>query len=382
MFYFLNQGVMMRFVATRSLKESRKAGVAMVLVLMVVAAAVVGGGGWVARALVNAGHLPDTVAADQAFYVALDLLSRPGVFGLVLAALTAALMSTVDTLITAVSAVVVNDIYRPYIRPAATDAAQLRVARVSALLVTVLGVALVPLFMMFKSIYDAHGAFTAAVTPPLVVTLLFSVFWRRYTRVAALATLFGGLVAMAASIVWPQIIAPFAHGVPLQDAGDGALAGMTQYKYMRACFGIAVCAGIGVAVTLVTRPEPLERQRGLVWGTVKDALLHYKGSPGDEDAHAEALAMLCRIDASASTEGLPQVSLSAALASQLSAKAGDLLYVSDRRRWLGGLRSVQARVAETTLPDSEAAVGLDPDAYEMIAPSGKMTDLVRVERLY
>ena len=62
----------------------------------------------------------------------------------------------------------------------------MRVARVTALSVTVIGVALVPLFAAFKSIYDAHGAFTAAVTPPLAVTLLFSVFWRRFTARAVI----------------------------------------------------------------------------------------------------------------------------------------------------------------------------------------------------
>jgi Na+/proline symporter len=102
MFYFLNQGMVMRFLAANSLRESRKAAVGMVVILMVVAACVVGGGGWIARAMVNHGDLPNTVEASQAFYVATELLSSPGVFGLVLAALTAALMSTVDTLITAV----------------------------------------------------------------------------------------------------------------------------------------------------------------------------------------------------------------------------------------------------------------------------------------
>ena len=67
----------------------------------------VGGGGWVARALVHSGALPDTVTAEDAFYVATEFLSKPGVFGLILAALTAALMSTVDTLVTAVSAIAI-----------------------------------------------------------------------------------------------------------------------------------------------------------------------------------------------------------------------------------------------------------------------------------
>ena len=49
----------MRFLATKSLAESRKAALAMTVLLMTVGACVVGAGGWVARALVHAGHLPE-----------------------------------------------------------------------------------------------------------------------------------------------------------------------------------------------------------------------------------------------------------------------------------------------------------------------------------
>ena len=43
MFYFLNQGIIMRFLATKSLRESRKAALAMVVLLMTTGAMVVGG---------------------------------------------------------------------------------------------------------------------------------------------------------------------------------------------------------------------------------------------------------------------------------------------------------------------------------------------------
>ena len=90
---------------------------AVVLVLMPLAAIVVGCGGWIASALVHAGVLPE-MASDEAFFIASELLSRPGMFGLILASLTAALMSTVDTLITAVAAIAVNDIYQAVHSPA------------------------------------------------------------------------------------------------------------------------------------------------------------------------------------------------------------------------------------------------------------------------
>jgi SSS family solute:Na+ symporter len=384
MFYFLNQGMVMRFMAARSVNEARKAAMFMPLVLMPLAACVVASGGWVGKALLHAGVLPPDVKADEAFFVTAEFLSRPGVFGLILAALTAALMSTVDTLITAVSAVVVNDFYKPYLRPDASESQLLRVARVSALGVSIFGIALVPVFANFQTIYAAHGAFTAAVTPPLVVTLLLSVFWRRFTRAAALATLAGGMVAIVLSLFVPQVIAPFAHGVPMTDAGEGFFAGMRQFKFMRALYGLAISGVIAVVVTFLTQPESLERCRGLVWGTVADAIRNYKGSAGRERRGRRSIARLQRIgeDQIHQTTGLPLVRISRALAVALGAETGDLVHVSDRRRWLGGLHSTHAIVGEIGTDADEPLIELGPTAWSVIVTRGRQHEPVAVEVLY
>jgi len=387
-FYFLNQGILMRFMATRSTREARKAAIAMPLILMPVAAVVVASGGWVGSALVHAGVLPE-MEAKKAFYVTAEFLSRPGVFGLVLAALTAALMSTVDTLITAVSAVTVNDLYRPYIRPGANDRQLLRAARVSAVSVTLIGVALVPVFAQFKTIYAAHGAMTAAVTPPLVVALILSVFWRRFTAAAALWTIVGGLAAIAVSILVPEIIAPFAHGVTMdenfRETADSIFAGARQYKFMRAFFGLGVSAAIGVLVTLFTRPEPFEKQRGLVWGTIADAIRRYKGSPGREGIRRKAFAHPRAAAAEAETRGegrLPCVRISRALAEALAAAPGDLIYISDSRWWLGGLRSAHAVVDTVDEDGEERVVEMGPDTHAAVVTAARRERPLVVERLY
>ena len=122
-----------------------------------------------------------------------------------MAALTAALMSTVDALITAIAAIVVNDIYKPS-HPQADDRKLLSVARWSSVSITVLGVALVPVFASFGSIY-ATALFTAAVTPPLVIALLLGIFWKRFTPTAAVWTMVGGGLAIFATIL-PELITP------------------------------------------------------------------------------------------------------------------------------------------------------------------------------
>jgi hypothetical protein len=297
-------------------------------------------------------------------------------------------MSTVDTLITAVAAVTVNDVYKPYVNPRADDRRLLRAARFASVGVTLLGVALVPVFAQFKTIYAAHGAMTAAITPPLVVALLFAVFWRRFTAAAALWTIVGGLLAIAVSLFVPELIAPFAHGVPMdenfRDTADSIFAGAREYKFMRALFGLAVSAAIGVGVTLFTRPEPFARQRGLVWGTVADAIRRYKGSAGRESESRRALAhpRCGEVEGEPRGEGqLAPVRISEPLARALAAEPGDLVYVTDRRAWLGGLRSAHA-VVDGIYPDETASIELGPKTHDVVVAPRRRSEPLRVERLY
>jgi solute:Na+ symporter, SSS family len=383
-FYFANQGVMMRFLSARSVSEGRKAIAVVPLVLMPLAAIVVASGGLVGKALAHAGYLPSDMEPASVFFIATEFLSRtPGLFGLLMAALTAALMSTVDTLITAIAAIAVNDVYRPYLRHDADDAAMLRVARITSVVVTLIGIALVPVFMEFDSIYEAHGAFTAAITPPLIVTLLCSVFWQRFTAPAAIATLAGGLAAMLLSILVPDVITPFAHGTAMTPIGDGVLAGAKQYQFIRAFYGIVVCSVIAVVVTLVTRPTSRAQMQGLVWGTIGAAIRRFKGRDGTEGRPRRGRARVERAaaDSYAGAANLARADVSTALAAMLEVEAGDPIHVSDTRAWLGGLRSAQAAVGDV-FEDARPIIRLGPDTYERVVTTRRRDAPVVVEALY
>jgi solute:Na+ symporter, SSS family len=376
MFYFLNQGMVMRLMAARSVDDSRKAVMTMLLVLMPIAALVVASGGWVGQALTSAGVLPD-MEPKEAFFITSSFLSQPGVFGLVMAALTAALMSTVDTLITAISAIVVNDIYRP-LKPDASEKSMLKMARISSVFIAVVGVLLVPVFESFGSIYSAHGAFTAAITPPLVITLLLGVFWRRFSNKAAIITMTVGLAIIFWSILQPEIITPFAHGVPMKEAKEGFLAGKDQYKFMRGFFGLTICLGIGLVTGYLFPNKNPEAIKGLVWGTIKDAIRNYKGSDGTEEM-SDWMMVEFKIGEEELQGDRPVAYISSTVATNLTAKKGDLLYISDSRAWLGGLRSTHAIIG-----------GINPDLIDdqiQITPTlnsiaGREGQPLRIKRMY
>ncbi len=261
-FYFVNQGLMMRFLSAKNQAEGKKALVFVMLVLMPLAAIAVCGGGWIARAMETAGIFNAQATGDEIFIVITNIVTEPGVFGLIMAALTAALMSTADTLINATAAVAVNDVWRPYVSPGRSDSYYLKVARWASIGTAVCGILLVPVFMGFENIFDAHGTFTAAITPPLVVALILGMLWRKYTTAGALATLVLGTFVILLSMKFPSLIEPFSHGIDA--AGEGAKA----YKYIRACFGMLVCIGLGVIVSKFTKKRPVSELKNLVMGEV------------------------------------------------------------------------------------------------------------------
>jgi SSS family solute:Na+ symporter len=327
-FVLMNQGMMMRFLSMRSMGDARKMVVCWILVLAPLAAITVSGSGWIGRALVDSGMMPEFAATD-AFVAAAHFLCSPGMYGLVLAALMAALMSTADTLINATSAVFLNDIYRPYIKPNRDDRHYLRVARATSLATALLGLMLVPMFVG-TTLYQAHAKFTAAVTPPIVMAILLGVLWPRFNTPAAIATLVGGLALTLLSFVYDSLLlSPFAFGM-----------GPKSFDFIRALFGLVVSGGIGVTVALLTKPQDRERIRGLVNGTQLDAMRQFKGADLNRKPGAVSYLQVFT-DATITDDEICRVPARAM--ETMAAQPGDLAYVCDRRWWYGGLRSVHGK---------------------------------------
>jgi SSS family solute:Na+ symporter len=341
----MHQGFIMRFLSLKSVKDSRRMVVCWILLLAPLAAIATSCGGWIARALVNNGEA--SIDASDSFVKAANFLCSPGVFGFVLAALTAALMSTADTLINAVSAIFVNDIWRPYVKPVSSDKHYLRVARITSLCAAALGLALVPVFMR-DTIYGAHSMFTAAVTPPVLTAIFLGIIWKRYTPAAAFITIVGGAVLIAMSFIWPDLlVGPFDFGM-----------GPDSYKFMRALFGLLAAGILGISVTFITKPKAEAKLKGLVAGTQLDGMRKFKGSrpnlrPGIK------VRLKAKIDQSLAgnnTVIVPQSALD-----KMAAEPGDLLYASHIRWWYGGLRSVHIKAGPPADSDQHELILISPE---------------------
>ena len=435
-FLFMNQGLVMRFLACKNVNEGRKAAAVNILFILPLSAIVVGNAGWIGKAISIADPSvvsPDT-SPDQIFVIVANIVASPGIFGFIMAALTAALMSTVDTLINATAAIFINDVYRPinrYIHSKdrgsnlVSDKDELIAARWASVAITALGVIAVLAFKNFPTVYEAHGYFHSTLTPPLVVAIFLGVFWKKFSPAGVITTFVGGVALMLIGARYPEFfIAPFDHGIEMNPS--------RPYSYIRALYNTLACIGIGVLVTLTSdfqnrliviirqrisskaemkilsitigtflamvimgsgslsidttlsvlivlivpiitgyfvEYDEKEATKGLIASSIFEAKLMFKGSAPNNKS-GEKIEVNFKIK----DKNPSKVYFSKDDMKRMSADPGDLVYVCDKRKWLGGLKSIHSVYGKphndsgvVYINQSQIETGLFSDGYTLIA---------------
>ena len=93
---------------------------------------------------------------------------------------------------------------------------------------------------------------------PLFATFIIGMFWKRMTPAAGLWGLVAGTIAALVTYVGYKWAGWFTFGSDLDESFWGAGA------------AFVVDAVVTVAVTLLTKPKPVEELQGLVWGMAND----------------------------------------------------------------------------------------------------------------
>ena len=139
-------------------------------------------------------------------------------------------------------------------------------------------------------------------------------------------------------------------------------------------FGLVASGTLGVVVALTTRPQPREAIAGLVNGTQLHAMEQYKGGKINR---REGKLVYLTVETDPTLEGREVVQLSSEHLHTLAAEPGDLLYVCDRRWWLGGLHSIHLKATD---PGAGNTARMAPEC--MAAAHLKDGDRVYVEKLF
>jgi sodium/proline symporter len=194
--YFGQPHILARFMALRDEREMPKAQMIgmtwMVIALYGALATGFAGIGYFAAAPLDN---PETV-----FLVLSQALFNPWLAGVLLAAVLAAIMSTVSSQLLVSSSAIAEDFWMRLFRPEADERELLFVGRASVFVISVIAIVLA--FDRDSSVLSlvayAWAGFGAAFGP----VVLLSLFWRRMTRNGALA---GMIVGALTVIIWKQL---------------------------------------------------------------------------------------------------------------------------------------------------------------------------------
>ncbi|WP_448072232.1 sodium/proline symporter PutP [Georgenia yuyongxinii] len=197
--YFGQPHIIVRFMALRTTQEAtaaRRIGMGWMLlsVLGAIATAVVG----VAFFRQNPGL--DLGDPETVFITLGQLLFHPLIGGFLLAAVLAAIMSTISSQLLVTASALTEDLYKVVVRRSATDRQQVRLGRLGVLVISLVAVAMAwtQNDTILALVAFAWAGFGAAFGP----TILLALYWRRLTAGGALAGTILGAVTVG---VWGNV---------------------------------------------------------------------------------------------------------------------------------------------------------------------------------
>ncbi len=188
---------------------------------------------------------PDTVFPTLVF----DLLPS-GVRGVILAAVIAAITSTVDSILNSASTIVTMDFVKT-LRPDTSDRGLVFVGRIATVVALVVAIVWAPFIAQFDTLYGYLQSVLSFLVPPVVAVFLLGIGWKRINATAAFLTLV---------IIQPLGLAAFVYTQVLPEEPT------IQFLYA-AGISFAVSVVMLVVVSMVGTTPDLAKTDELTWKT-------------------------------------------------------------------------------------------------------------------
>ena len=185
----------------------------------------------------------------------------PGLLGLGVTALLAGFMSGMAGNVSAFATVWSYDIYKPLIRPNASDAHYLKMGRWCTMVGVLISIGTAYLVMQFGSIMDYVQALFSFFIAPLFGTVVLGMLWKRITSAGGFWGLLAGTLSSIGMFIWvklqPSALAYIALSPHAKDMAENMYRALWS-----SLFGITVT----ILVSFLTKPKPIEELTGLVYG--------------------------------------------------------------------------------------------------------------------
>jgi len=198
-YWGFNQYIIQRTLAAKSLEESQKGIVfAAFLKLLIPLIVVIPGiiafvmnadpGGQLTQGTMDPSFLNKNgaVVNDNALPWLIKNFVPAGFKGLVMAALAAAIVSSLASMLNSTSTIFTMDIYRPYINKTASDKQTVAVGRISGLIALIIAILIAPMLTNLGQAFQFIQEYTGVVSPGILAVFITGLFWKRATNNAAI----------------------------------------------------------------------------------------------------------------------------------------------------------------------------------------------------
>jgi SSS family solute:Na+ symporter len=197
-YWGFNQYIIQRTLAAKSLEESQKgivfaAFLKLLIPLIVVIPGIVAfvmnaDNGQLTQSSLDPSFLNKNGAIinDNALPWLIKNFVPAGFKGLVMAALAAAIVSSLASMLNSTSTIFTMDIYRPYINKTATDKQTVTVGRLSGLVALIIAMFIAPMLSNLGQAFQFIQEYTGVVSPGILAVFITGLFWRRATNNAAI----------------------------------------------------------------------------------------------------------------------------------------------------------------------------------------------------
>ncbi len=133
-------------------------------------------------------------ANDNAYPWLIKEFVPNGLKGLVVAALAAAIVSSLASMMNSISTIFTMDIYRQYFKKNASEKQMVNMGRVAAATALGIAVLMAPLLRSSRGIFNVIQEYTGLVSPGILAIFMLGLFWKKTTNKAAMWGALGSII--------------------------------------------------------------------------------------------------------------------------------------------------------------------------------------------
>jgi len=222
-YWGFNQYIIQRALAAKSIQEAQR-GLAFAAFLKLIIPFIVVIPGIIAyvmytqpdgtAAIAGVGEafqkMDGSVNYDKAYPWLISVFVPTGLKGLVLAALTAAIVSSLASMLNSTATIFTMDIYKPYLNRNASEKQVVTVGRITAVVSLIVAVSLAPVMGNIPQMFQYIQEYTGLVSPGILAAFLMGLFWKK-------ATSKGAIIGVISSIVVAFLLKIPAVDLPWMD---------------------------------------------------------------------------------------------------------------------------------------------------------------------